>query len=161
MCRTRARILRSLRFFGFFHAFRTASSGAPITDNRPTETKYIYTDNDSQGQQLNGKNLYSVTFPKGQVPPVKGFWSLTLYNDQHLFNQNPLSRYSPGTKNTGTLQSNPDGSLTIYAGARSPGKIRKATGYLRRMARSRSTSSLIGQTKPLLTERGNHQPSLK
>jgi hypothetical protein len=113
-------------FSVFFHAFRAASSGAPITDNRPTETKYIYTDNDSQGQQLNGKNLYSVTFPKGQVPPVKGFWSLTLNFDQPLFNQNPPSRYSLGTKNTGTLQSNPDGSLTIYVGARSPGKDKES-----------------------------------
>jgi len=48
-------------------------------DNRPEETKYIYTDNDSQGKQLAGQNTYTVTFAKDQVPPVKGFWSLTLY----------------------------------------------------------------------------------
>jgi hypothetical protein len=41
-------------------------------DNRPEETKYIYTDDDSQGQQLDGQNTYAVTFAKGQVPPVKG-----------------------------------------------------------------------------------------
>ena len=34
---------------------------------------------------------------------------------------NPLKRYSLGTKNK-TLQYNADGSLTIYAGATSPGK---------------------------------------
>jgi hypothetical protein len=105
---------------------RTGTAKSNMYDNRPNETKYIYTDNDSQGQQMNGKNLYSVTFAKGQVPPVKGFWSLTLYDDQHLFNQNPLKRYSLGTKNTGTLKLNPDGSLTIYAAANSPGKDKES-----------------------------------
>ena len=38
-------------------------------------------DDDSQGKQLNGRNIYAITFAKGQLPPVKGFWSLTLYND--------------------------------------------------------------------------------
>jgi len=43
--------------------------------------------------------MYAVTFAKGQTPPVKGFWSMTLYNDRHLFTPNPLKRYSLGTKN--------------------------------------------------------------
>ena len=46
---------------------------------------YFYTDNDSQLQQLVGKSSYEVTFPKGQLPPVKGFWSLTMYNPEHFF----------------------------------------------------------------------------
>jgi hypothetical protein len=66
------------------------------------------------------QNAYAITFAKGQTPPVKGFWSLTLYNDVHLFNPNSLGRYSLGTKNK-TLKYNPDGSLTLYAGAKSPG----------------------------------------
>jgi hypothetical protein len=105
---------------------RTGTAKSNMYDNRPNETKYIYTDNDSQGQQLIGRSLYSVTFAKGQVPPVKGFWSLTLYDDHHLFNPNPLKRYSLGTKNSGTLQPNADGSLTIYAGATSPGKDKES-----------------------------------
>jgi len=100
---------------------RTGSSKSNMYDNKPEETKYIYRDYDSRGQQLNGQNNYTVTFPKGQVPPVKGFWSLTLYNDLHLFHPNPLNRYSLGTKNR-TLQYGPDGSLTLYFGAKSPGK---------------------------------------
>jgi hypothetical protein len=97
---------------------RTGTAKTNIYDNRPEETKYIYTDDDSSGKQLNGQNTYAVTFAK--VPPVKGFWSLTLYNDVHLFHPNPLKRYSLGTKNK-TLKFNADGSLTLYAGAKSPG----------------------------------------
>lgn len=100
---------------------RTAIGKSNIYENRPEETKYLYTDNDHQGQQLNGQNSYAITFPKGQTPPVKGFWSLTLYNAEHFYNDNPLKRYSLGTKNK-NLKLNEDGSLTLYAGAKSPGK---------------------------------------
>jgi hypothetical protein len=100
---------------------RTGTAKSNMYDNKPEETKYIYRDNDSQGQQLNGRNNYMVTFPKGQLPPVKGFWSLTLYNDLHLLNPNALHRYSLGTKNK-TLQYNADGSLTLYFSFKSPGK---------------------------------------
>ena len=62
-----------------------------------------------------------MTFAKGQEPPVKGFWSLTLYNQHHLFAPNELKRYSLGTKNK-NLKYNDDGSLTLYIGNKSPGK---------------------------------------
>ena len=89
-------------------------------ENAFEETKYIFTDFDENGKMLNGNNLYSITFPAGQEPQVDGFWSLTLYNEHHFFNPNPLNRYSLGTKNT-ALKRNQDGSLTLYAGAASPG----------------------------------------
>jgi hypothetical protein len=89
-------------------------------DNRPNETQYFYTDNDASGAPLNGSKTYAITFAAGQEPPVNGFWSLTLYNKEHFFHPNDLERYSLGTKNT-TLQRNADGSLTLYAGANSPG----------------------------------------
>jgi len=104
---------------------RTASAKSNMYDNRPEETKYIYTDNDSQGKQLTGQNSYAITFAKGQVPPVQGFWSVTLYNDVHLFHPNALKRQSLGTKNK-TLKYNADGSLTLYAGAKSPGKDKES-----------------------------------
>jgi hypothetical protein len=104
---------------------RTGTAKSNMYDNRPEETKYIYTDDDSQGEQLNGQNTYMVTFAKGEVPPVNGFWSLTLYDDEHFFNPNPLNRYSLGTKNK-TLTYNGDGSLTLYAGSKSPGKDKES-----------------------------------
>jgi hypothetical protein len=104
---------------------RTATARSNMYENRPQETKYIYTNDDAQGQQLNGQNTYSVTFAKGEVPPVNGFWSLTLYNSEHFFNTNPLNRYSLGTKNK-TLKYNDDGSLTLYAGNKSPGEDKES-----------------------------------
>jgi hypothetical protein len=93
-------------------------------DNAPEETQYFYTDDDSGGAALVGKNKYKITFPAGALPPVNGFWSLTLYNEHHFFNPNPLSRYSLGTKNK-NMKLNDDGSLTLYASAQSPGADRE------------------------------------
>jgi hypothetical protein len=104
---------------------RTATAKWNMYDNRPVETKYIYRDDDSDGKQLDGSNTYEITFAKGQVPPVKGFWSLTLYNEEHFFHPNPLKRYSLGTKNK-TLKFNNDGSLTLYARANSPGEAQES-----------------------------------
>jgi hypothetical protein len=100
---------------------RAEMAKSSMYGNRPEETKYYYT----VDEQLDGRNLYSITFPKGQVPPVKGFWSVTLYNEYHLFEANPLNRFSLGTKST-SLQYNPDGSLTLYASAKSPGKDKES-----------------------------------
>jgi hypothetical protein len=104
---------------------RTGTAKSNMYDNRPEETKYIYTDDDSQGGQLNGQNTYMVTFAKGEVPPVNGFWSLTLYDAENFFNPDKINRYSLGTKNK-TLTYNEDGSLTLYASAKSPGKDKES-----------------------------------
>jgi hypothetical protein len=111
--------------WGTDYLSRAAVAKSNMYVNRPDETKYFYNGDDSQGGQFNGQNSYAMTFAKGQVPPVRGFWSLTLYNDLHLFSANPLGRYSLGTKNK-TLQYNADGSLTLYAGAKSPGKDKES-----------------------------------
>ena len=89
-------------------------------DNAPQETRYIYTDFDSTGERLNGAHAYTVTFKNGEIPPVNGFWSLTLYNEEHFFSPNPLNRYSLGTKNK-SLKFGADGSLTLYVQSESPG----------------------------------------
>ena len=104
---------------------RTGSAKTNMFDNRPQETKYIYTNDDSAGRELNGQKSYVITFAKGQTPPVRGFWSLTLYDEYHFFHSNPLNRYSLGTKNK-DLKYDVDGSLTLYAGAKSPGKDKEA-----------------------------------
>lgn len=75
---------------------------------------------DSAGKPLNGSNRYIVHFDKSQVPPVKGFWSLTLYNDQFFFTENALNRYAISPRNN--LKYNPDGSLDLYVQHESPGK---------------------------------------
>jgi hypothetical protein len=56
--------------------------------------------------------------PRGW-PPVRGFWSLTLYDEHHFFHPAELNRYSFGTKNK-NLHRAGDGSLTLTASASRP-----------------------------------------
>jgi len=75
---------------------------------------------DNRGQQLMGENSYEITFAKDQLPPVNGFWSVTMYQlpDVKLV-ASDFRRYSLGQNNR--LKMNPNGSLTIYLQPTSPG----------------------------------------
>ena len=98
---------------------RIAVAKSNIFVNKATETRYFYQDFDSDGIRLNAAKKYTITFPKGKLPPVSGFWSLTMYNQYHFFEKNDVNRYSLGTKNK-DLKYNKDGSLTLYIQSEKP-----------------------------------------
>jgi hypothetical protein len=106
--------------WGTDYLSRAATAKSNMFDNAPEETRYIYTDFDKEGQRLKGENRYAVTFAEGQTPPVNGFWSLTVYNKEHLFEPNGLNRFSLGTKSK-SMKQNSDGSLTLYFQSEQPG----------------------------------------
>ncbi|MEN0107263.1 MAG: DUF1214 domain-containing protein [Pseudomonas sp.] len=105
---------------------RTATSKSNMYTNQPEETRYFFLEVDDKGERLHGKNNYTMTFAKGQTPPVDGFWSLTMYGPKHFFQPNDIKRYSVGTKNLKHMKYNADGSLTIYIQHESPGKDKEA-----------------------------------
>lgn len=115
--------------FGTDYYTRTATAKSNILVNKENEAKYFYQDLDSGGTRLNAANKYTVTFTKDQMPPVNGFWSLTLYNEHHFFELNDLNRYSLGTKNK-SMKTNSDGSLTIYVQANPPAEADKKANWL-------------------------------
>jgi hypothetical protein len=63
-------------------------------------------------------------FPKGQLPPVRGFWSLTMYDENMFFVANPINRYSMSVRTNPVYE--PDGSLAIYIQNESPGAGKEA-----------------------------------
>lgn len=100
--------------FGFDYLTRTAIAKSNIFTNHFRESAYFYQYRDTEGKRLNGaENGYTLTFKKDELPPVNGFWSITLYDENHFFHPNELKRYSLGTKNK-SLKYNKDGSLTFY-----------------------------------------------
>jgi hypothetical protein len=111
--------------FGTDYLTRTACAKSNIFVNQAVETAYFYLERDADGDALDGAHAYSVTFPAGRLPAVRGFWSLTLYNEHHFFHPNELARYSLGTKNPGLIYGD-DGSLTVYAQAAAPDGERRA-----------------------------------
>ncbi|MET8798112.1 DUF1214 domain-containing protein [Nocardia sp. NPDC004568] len=105
--------------FGTDYLSRTAMAKSNIFANTPDETACFYQDLDDTGHRLHGARTYTVHFPAGQLPPVRAFWSLTVYNRQHFFHSNELDRYSLGTRNQ-DLTYGDDGSLTLTVGGAGP-----------------------------------------
>lgn len=87
--------------------------------NRPQDAVYPSSTEDATGKPYSGANKYVMHFPKGQLPPVEGFWSLTMYNDKYFFVENPLNRYTLSERDQ--LKKNPDGSVDLYIQHENPG----------------------------------------
>lgn len=115
--------------FGTDYFTRTAIARSNILVNKPIETMYFYQDLDGMGERLNGKSRYTITFPQGQLPPIKGFWSLTMYDQYHMFVPNAIHRFSIGTKHK-DMKRNGDGSLTIYVQSDPPADPAQRTNWL-------------------------------
>ena len=94
--------------------------------NLQDDAVYPYTEVDSKGETLTGAHKYTLTFPKGQEPPVNGFWSITMYQvDQGWwFVPNALDKFTVSPRND--LVANADGSVTLYFQTESPGKDQQA-----------------------------------
>jgi hypothetical protein len=82
--------------------------------NLPEESLYPATVFDSQGNLMNGENIYRLHFEPGKLPPVNGFWSMAAYRLSDLqLAENEIERYSIGDRTPG-LNYNEDGSLTLW-----------------------------------------------
>jgi hypothetical protein len=92
--------------------------------NRTEDAVYPSTTADAAGNKLDGANKYVMRFPKGQTPPVRGFWSLTMYDAQYFFVANPLNRYTLSARNA--LKAGPDGTIELLIQASSPGPDKEA-----------------------------------
>jgi hypothetical protein len=108
--------------FGQDYLTRSAAAWKYIYINSAVEALYPTANVDGNGQTLDGKDRYTLTFAKGALPPVNYFWSLTMYDAKtQLPVHNPIERYSIGDRSPG-LNTGADGSLTICIQHESPGK---------------------------------------
>jgi hypothetical protein len=88
--------------------------------NRPQDAIYPTSEADAAGNPYSGTNKYVLHFDKGKMPPADGFWSLTMYNAEYFFVDNPLNRYTLSARNK--LKKNADGSVDLYLQHDNPGK---------------------------------------
>jgi hypothetical protein len=87
--------------------------------NRTKDAIYPTSQTTAEGEPYNGANTYTLTFAKGQMPPVDAFWSLTMYDGDYFFVENKLNRYTLSERDK--LKANDDGSVTLYIQNESPG----------------------------------------
>jgi hypothetical protein len=93
--------------------------------NFPQDAVYPFSEKDENGEKYDGAaHNYVMHFEKGGMPPVKGFWSLTMYDPEFFFVPNPINRYNLSQRNT--FVTNPDGSVDLYLQAESPGSEKEA-----------------------------------
>ena len=75
------------------------------------------------------EDRYHLHFAADALPPVDGFWSMTLYeatpDGQFFFTPNPIDRYSIGDRTKG-LARGADGSLDIWISREDPGPSRRS-----------------------------------
>ena len=116
---------------------RSAAAWKYIYINSAVEALYPTANVDGNGQALDGKNRYELTFARGALPPVNYFWSVTMYDAKtQVAAHNPIDRYSIGDRTPG-FEPAADGSLTIYIQHSSPGQDLSRTGF--RLLRGHST----------------------
>jgi hypothetical protein len=84
--------------------------------NSKNEVTEFPFDKDAAGEPLSGASRqYRIRFDKGQLPPVKAFWSLTLYDGRtKLPATNPIDRYVINSRTLSRSSFAADGGLTIY-----------------------------------------------
>lgn len=86
------------------------------------------TTTDSNNNLLDGSKKYTIYFKAGDTPKVKGFWSITLYDNTDNLNPNPINRYSIGDRTTGLIKDS-DGGITLYLQHNSPGKDKESNWF--------------------------------
>jgi hypothetical protein len=115
-------------FFNGDWLLRAAAARVGIYGLDAEEAVYPMTRNAADGSLVDGsKHKYTITFPKGQLPPVHAFWSVTMYDGKTQFLvANPLDRYLINSPMLGGMKLSADGSLTIYLQKDSPGKEKES-----------------------------------
>ncbi len=113
-------------YFGTNYLFRAAIGYQAFGVNTPIEAYYPSVFEDADSKALDGSSgKYTITFPKGQTPPVGAFWSVTMYDaKKRLMVENPINRYKIGSADK--LATEKDGSTVIYIQADSPGKDKES-----------------------------------
>jgi hypothetical protein len=110
--------------YGTDYLQRALVTAIGLGANRPQDAVYPTSQVDAEGKPYSGADKYVLHFLKGQTPPVNAFWSVTMYNGDYFFVDNPLNKFTVSPRND--LKYNADGSLDIYIQNESPGKDKQA-----------------------------------
>jgi hypothetical protein len=104
--------------YGTSYRVRAAVAVVGLGANLRADAIYMNASIDGNRQPLDGGKHYRLTFAADKAPPVRAFWSVTLYDDQGYLIANPVERYA--IKSGDDLVHEPDGSLVIYLSPEDP-----------------------------------------
>jgi hypothetical protein len=110
--------------YGTDYLNRALVTAVGLGANRIQDAVYPFSKHDAEGHEYDGANKYVMHFRKGELPPVNGFWSVTMYDTDYFFVPNPINRYSISPRQG--LKTNADGSTDLHIQNQSPGPDREA-----------------------------------
>ena len=116
--------LTGIGSYGSDYMHRAGVAFGGLGANKPVDAVYPSAFVDADGNPFDSSNNYVLHFDKGEIPPARAFWSVTLYNQDQFFAKNAIDRYTLGSNDP--LKKNPDGSIDIYIQRESPGKDKEA-----------------------------------
>jgi hypothetical protein len=110
------------------YLYRYIGAKLGLYGNSKQDALYLAYFVDANHQPLDAsKSSYELHFPKGDLPPTKAFWSLTMYDGKtQLLVANPLKRYLLNSTTLKSYKYAADGSLTMYVWHSDPGSAKQA-----------------------------------
>ena len=110
--------------YGTNYGLRAYVAYVGLGANLNKDATYPVIATDQNGDQFMSENNYTLHFEEEEIPPVNGFWSLTLYDKRDFLAESAINRYALGDRDE--LVYNSDGSLDIYIQQSSPGANKEA-----------------------------------
>ena len=117
-------ILPDVGTYGTNYELRAVVALNGLGANLPEDAVYPSTDVDAAGQALSGEHRYLLRFRPGALPPVKAFWSVTMYGADGFLVANPIGRHALGDRDP--MRAEPDGTLDMYVQNDDPGLERRS-----------------------------------
>jgi hypothetical protein len=145
--------------YGNYYLKRAIVTQLGLGANLPDDAIYPLNLADETGKPLDGANQYTIHFEKGATPPVRAFWSLTLYDSDGFQVGNALNRFA--VSSWMPFVYNADGSLDLYFQTDSPGKDKEANWLPAPKAPFNLTMRLYSPKSDALTGKWNPPPIKK
>jgi hypothetical protein len=145
--------------YGNYYLKRAIVAQVGLGANLPEDAIYPMNLGDESGKPLGGANKYTIHFDKGATPPVRAFWSITLYDADGFQVGNVLNRFA--VSSWMPFQYNADGSLDIYLQNDSPGEDKEANWLPAPKAPFNLTMRLYSPQSDALTGKWNPPPVKK
>ena len=98
--------------YGHDAGLRAVVAASGWAANVPREAVYAHV-GDATRTPYRGTQQYVLHFARDGLPPVKAFWSVTMYGPDRFFVANPIDRYAIGDRTQG-VHYGKDGSLDVF-----------------------------------------------
>jgi hypothetical protein len=145
--------------YGNYYLKRAIVAQLGLGANLPEDAIYPLNIGDEDGRPLDGTSAYTIHFDKETLPPVNGFWSITLYDQEGYQVANSLNRFA--VSSWMPFKYNPDGSLDLYVQNQSPGADKGANWLPAPAGPFNLTMRLYAPQGEALTGKWNPPPVVK